>query len=57
MLAIATYGPTVRRVRDATNTLGYGLAVDPHGVLLIGQYQFQEPARGIVWDYRGFEFG
>ena len=51
------YGPTVRRVHDATITLGYGLAVEPHGVLVIGQDQFLEPARGIVWDCRGFEFG
>ena len=37
--------------------MGYRLAIEPHGVLVIGQDQFQEPARGIVWDCRGFGFG
>ena len=57
MAAIRKHGPQVRRVRGAFPKFGFGEAVDPHGVLVIGQDQFLEPARGIVWDCRPFEYG
>ena len=57
MAAIAAFGPLVRRVPDAIATLGFGKAIETHGVLVIGQDQFLELARGVIWDCRGFALG
>jgi len=57
MIAIAKYGPDVRRARNALKIYGFGEAVEKHDTLVIGQDQFLEPARGIIWDCRGFEHG
>lgn len=57
MLAIAAFGPSVRRVPNAVRSLGLGMAVEPHGSLVIGQDQFLPLARGVVWDCRGFSSG
>ena len=57
MAAMAKFGPAARRVQNAVASLGYGIAIEPHEVLVIGQNQFLEPARGVVWDCRGFEHG
>jgi hypothetical protein len=57
MIAIAKYGPNVRRTRNALKMFGFGEAVEKHDTLVIGQDQFLEPARGIIWDCRGFEHG
>ena len=57
MVALKQFGPEVRRVKNARAKLGFGLAVEPHDVLVIGQDQFLEPAQGIIWDCRGFEHG
>lgn len=57
MVAIAAFGPAVRRVPNALQVLGFGKAVQPHDVLVIGQDQFLEQARGVIWDCRGFEYG
>ena len=57
MAAIKSFGSSVRRVRNAVDTLGFGIAVQPHDVLVIGQDQFLPAARDIIWDCRGFEFG
>ena len=57
MEAISKYGPHVRRVDNAIAALGYGEAIQVHGTLVIGQDQFLELARGIIWDCRGFEQG
>jgi hypothetical protein len=37
--------------------LGFGQAVEPHDVLVVGQDQFLPPARDIIWDCRGFPHG
>ena len=57
MIAIAKYGPNVRRARNALKMFGFGEAVEKHDTLVIGQDQFLEPAQGIIWDCRGFEHG
>ena len=57
MVAISNFGPSVKRVRDARKKLGFGQAIDPHETLVIGQDQFLEQARGIIWDCRGFVEG
>lgn len=57
MNAISKYGPGVMRVKNAIERHGYGEAIHIHGTLVIGQDQFLEPARGIIWDCRGFEIG
>ena len=57
MAALDHFGPDVRRVPYALSSLGFGQAVEPHDVLVIGQDQFLPPARDIVWDCRGFSQG
>ena len=57
MVAIAQFGPSVRKIKNAVKKLRFGQAVEPHDTLVIGQDQFLEPARGIIWDCRGFEHG
>ena len=57
MLAMAKHGAKVERIRNAIAVCGFGEAVEPHEVLVIGQDQFLEKARGIIWDCRGFEHG
>ena len=57
MAAIAKYGKKVQKVRNAVAKLGFGQAVQPHDTLVIGQDQFLEEARDIIWDCRGFEHG
>ena len=54
MVAMATFGPAVKRIPNAVRKLGFGQAVQPHDPLVIGQDQFLERARGIIWDCRGF---
>ena len=46
-----------RRARNALKMFGFGEAVEKHDTLVIGQDQFLEPARGIIWDCREFEHG
>ena len=48
---------TVKRIRGALHKFGFGQAIEPHDPLVIGQDQFLEQARGIIWDCRGFEHG
>ena len=57
MEAIQVFGAEVRRIPHAVRKLGYGVAIEPHEVLVIGQDQFLPAARGVIWDCRGFEFG
>ena len=57
MVAIATFGPGTRRVRNALDKLGFGKAIEPHKTLVIGQDQFIQQARGMIWDCRGFAVG
>jgi hypothetical protein len=57
MVALKRFGPDVRRIPNAYTSLGFGQAVDPHDVLVIGQDQFLPPARNIIWDCRGFQHG
>ena len=51
------FGKTVKRIRGAMHKFGFGQAIEPHDPLVIGQDQFLEQARGIIWDCRGFEHG
>ena len=37
--------------------MGFGQAVEPHDVLVVGQDQFLPPARDIIWDCRAFPQG
>ena len=57
MVALNDFGSDVRRVPNALSKLGFGIAVQPHDVLVIGQDQFLPQARNIVWDCRGFALG
>jgi hypothetical protein len=57
MVALNDFGPDVRRVPHALSSLGFGIAVQPHDVLVIGQDQFLPPACDIIWDCRGFSTG
>jgi hypothetical protein len=57
MVALNDFGPDVRRVPYPLSSLGFGIAVEPHDVLVIGQDQFLPPARDIIWDCRGFASG
>jgi len=57
MAALDHFGLDVRRVPYALSSLGFGQAVEPHDVLVIGQDQFLPLAREIVWDCRGFSQG
>ena len=57
MVAIVSLGPSARRVPDAIAALGFGQAIEMHDVLVVGQDQFLEHARGIIWDCRGFALG
>ena len=57
MVALNDFGPDVRRVPHALSSLGFGIAVQLHDVLVIGRDQFLPPARDIIWDCRGFATG
>ena len=57
MAALDHFGPDVRRIPYALSKLGFGQAVEPHDVLVVGQDQFLPLARDIVWDCRGFSQG
>ena len=47
MAALDHFGLDVRRVPYALSSLGFGQAVEPHDVLVIGQDQFLPPTQNL----------